>query len=162
MIQWLLLTLFFIDNKPTQTPQLSPFPVETTGCEFAIVAYITIHVCATMTWPSVIYFIKHPLDFCKVRIKVSSTLSKVSRTYFLIYSHCHHHSLHCLILTLQSNYDAYCHSFSTRKIDLHIDSTRIFGCCTGSLVILVVQVDLCILSVRSTECEQVMSCIGVG
>ena len=122
------------------------------GVSLSLMHYVTIHVCATMTWPYFIYFIKCAFDFCKVRIKVSSKHSKASRTYFLVNSHCHLHALHCLICTLQSNYDAYCHSFSTRNIDLYIDLTRIFGCCTGSLVILVVPIDICIPSVRSTEC----------
>ena len=34
------------------------------------------------------YFIKHALDFCKVRIRLPSTHSKTSRICFLITSHC--------------------------------------------------------------------------
>ena len=67
-----------------------------------------------------------------------------------------------LLLTFRSNYDAYCHSFSTGTIDLHVDSARIVGCCAGCLVIPIVPVALHILSVRSSECMHVMSCTGVG
>ena len=108
------------------------------------------------------YFVKLALELCKVRIKLSSTHSKASNTCFFISSHCHCQPLHCLIHTIRSNYEAYCHSFLTRTIDLHVDATRISSCCVSSLVILVVPVDLCILCVRSSVCKHVMSCIGVG
>ena len=108
------------------------------------------------------YFVKSALEFCKVSIKLLGNHSKASRTYFLITSCCHQQPLHSLILILQSNYDAYCHSLSTSTIDLHVDSAGILGCQASSLVILVVPVDLCILCVRSSVCKHVMSCIGVG
>ena len=108
------------------------------------------------------YFLKSVLELCKVQIILSSTHSKASGSYFLIASHCHHQPLDCLILTFRSNYDANCLSFSTGTIDLHVDSARIFGCCESCLVILVVPVDLHILSVTSSECKHVMSCICVG
>ena len=124
--------------------------------------YITIHVFHQWHYLTLEYLVKSAPDFCKVRTKLSSTLSKASRSCFLITSHCHHQPLHCLILTFRSNYDACYHSFSIRTSDLHIVSTRIFGYCLTCLVILVVPVDLCILSVRSSECKNVISCIGDG
>ena len=123
----------------------------------SLLYYITIHVFASMTLPYFMDFIKHALDFCKVRIKLLGLTFKGKQNIFSC-----HQPLHCLILTIQSNYDAYCHSFSTSTIDLHIDSARIFGCYMSSLVIPVVPVDLHIPSVRSRECKHVMSSIGVG
>ena len=66
------------------------------------------------------------------------------------------------ILTFRSNYEAYCHSISTRNIDLNVDAARITDSCASSRVILVVPVDLHSLCVRSSECKHVMSSIGVG
>ena len=108
------------------------------------------------------YFVKSALEFCKVSIKLLGNHSKASRTCFLNTSCCHHPPLHGLILPFRINYDAYCHSFSARTIDLHVDATRIFSCCASILVILVVPVDLHNLCVRSSECKHVMACIGVG
>ena len=45
---------------------------------------------------------------------------------------------------------------------LHVDSTRIFGCCASCFVILVVPVDVHLWYVRRSGCKQVMSCIDVG
>ena len=131
-------------------------------CEFFIAALHHYSCFASVTLPYFIYFIKHAHEFCKVRIKLSSKRSKVSRTCFLISSHWHHQPLHYFIITFRSNYEAYCHSLSTGTIDLHIDSARIFGCCSSSCVILVDLVDLHIPSVRSSECKHVMACTGVG
>ena len=163
MTQRLLLTLFFINNNPIQTPQLSPFLVEMAVCEFFIAA-LHHYSCLcnngiTLFWSISLNVL---LSSARVRIKLSSTYSKARRTCFLISSCSHQQPLHCLIHTFRSNYDEYYHSFSARTIDLHVDATRISSCCVSSLVILVVPVDLCILCVRSSECKQVMSCIGVG
>ena len=110
-----------------------------------------------MTLPYFIDFIKCALEFGKVKIKLLEMTFKGKQSIIP-----HQQPLHCLVLILQSNYDAYCHSISTRTIDLHIDSARIVGCYIGCLVIPVVPVDLHIPSVRSSECKHVMSCIGVG
>ena len=55
------------------------------------------------------YLIKSALEFCKVRIKLSSTPSKACKTCFLISSHCHHQPLTCMIHTFRNNYDACFH-----------------------------------------------------
>ena len=164
MIQRLLPTFFsftITQNKPNTTIESLPW---WNDCMWVLHCCITSLFMFVRQWHYFILecFVKFALDFCKVRIKLPSTHSKASRTCFLISSHCHDQPLHCLILTFRSNYDAYCHSFSTRNIDLHIDSIRIFGCCPSCLVILVVPVALCILCVRSRECKHIMSCIGVG
>ena len=127
------------------------------ACEFFIAALHHYSCFASMTLPYFIDIIKHALEFGKVKIKMLQMTFKDKQSIFP-----HQQPLHCLILTFRSNYDAYCHSFSTRTIDLHTDSARITGSCTSSRVTLVVPVDLCIPSVRSSECKHVMSSIGVG
>ena len=123
----------------------------------SLLYYITIHGFASMTLPYFIDFIKCAFEFGKVRIKLLGLTFKGKQNIFP-----NHQPLHCLVLTFRSNYEAYCHSISTRAIDLHVDSARITGSCTSSCVILVVPVDLHILSVKSSKSKQVMSCIGVG
>jgi hypothetical protein len=127
-------------------------------CEFFIAALQHYSCFASMTIPYFMYFIKRALEFGKVRSKtvrvdIQRQAEHISSSPAIIIS--------SLVLTFRSNYDAYCHSFSTRTIDLHIDAARIFGCCTSSCVIPVVPVDLHILSVRISECMHVMSCIRV-
>ena len=119
--------------------------------------YITIHVFASMTLPYFMYFIKRALEFGKVKIKLLEMTFKGKQSIFP-----HQQPLHCLILTFRSNYEAYCHSISIGTIDLHVDASRIVGCCSSSCVTLIVPVDLHIQSVRSSECIHVMACIGVG
>jgi hypothetical protein len=70
MIQQLSLTLFFTNYKPNQTKQLNPFLVETAVCEFFIAALHHYSCFASMTLPYFTYFIKHALDFGKVKIKL--------------------------------------------------------------------------------------------
>ena len=111
----------------------------------------------SMTLPYFMYFIKCALESCKVSCKLLKMTFKGKHNIFP-----HHQPLHCLVLTFRSNYDAYCHSISTRNIDLHVDSARITGSSASSCVILVVPVDLHIPSVRSSECKHVMSSIHVG
>jgi hypothetical protein len=159
MIQQLSLTSFFTNYKPNQTMQLNPFLVETATCEFTIAALQHNSRFASMTLPYYMYFIKYALEFGKVRSKtvrndIQRQAEHISSSSAIISS--------SLILAFRSNYEAYCHSFSTRTIDLHVDAARIFGCCMSSLVTLVVPVDLHIMSVRSSECMHVMSCIHVG
>ena len=155
MIQQLSLTSFFTNYN--QTKQFNPFLVETATCEFTIAALHHYSCSASMTLPYFIDFIKCALEFGKVTIKVLGLTFKGKQSIFP-----HYQPLHCLVLTFRSNYDAYCHSISTGTIDLHIDSARIVGCCSSSCVILVDPFDLHNLCVRSSECEHVMACIGVG
>ena len=157
MIQQLSLTSFFTSYKPNQTIQSCPFLVETATCEFTIAVLDHYSCFASMTLPYFIDFIKCALEFGKVRIKLLEMTFKGKQSIFP-----HQQPLHCLILTFRSNYEAYCHSFSTGTIDLHVDSARITGSCASSCVTLVVPVDLHIPSVRSSECKHVMSSIGVG
>ena len=157
MIQQLSLTLFFTNYKQTKPKQFNPFLVETATCEFTIAALYHYSCFASMTIPYFIDFIKCALEFGKVRIKLLEMTFKGKQSIFP-----HHQPLHCLLLTFRSNYEAYCHSISTRNIDLHVDSARITGSCVSSCVTLVVPVDLHNPSVRSSECKHVMSCIGVG
>ena len=103
------------------------------------------------------YFIKPALEFGKVRIKLLGLTFKGKQSIFP-----NQLPLHCPVLTLRSNYEAYCHSISTGTIDLHVDSARIAGSCASSCVTHVVPVDLHNLCVRSSECKHVMACIGVG
>ena len=126
-------------------------------CEFTIAALYHYSCFASMTLPYFMYFIQCALEFGKVKIKLLEMTFKGNQSIFP-----HHQPLHCLILTFRSNYEAYCHSISTRDIDLHVDAARTFGCCASSRVTLVVPVDLHNLCVRSSECIHVMSCIGVG
>ena len=156
MIQQLSLTSFFTNNEPN-TKQFNPFLVETATCEFTIAALHHYSCFASMTLPYFIDFIKCALEFGKVCIKLLEMTFKGKQSIFL-----HHQPLHCLVLTFRSNYEAYCHSISTRNIDLHVDSARITGRCTSSRVTLVLPVDLHNLCVRSSECKHVMSCIHVG
>ena len=158
MIQRLLLTLFFIDNKTKPNTIIESF--------LCWNSYMwVLHYCiaslfmvfTSMTLPYSMYFIKHALEFGKVKIKLLEMTFKGEQSIFP-----HQQPLHCLILTFRSNYEAYCHSFSTGTIDLHVDSARIVSCCSSSCVILFDPVDLHIPSVRSSECKHVMSCIGVG
>ena len=51
---------------------------------------------------------------------------------------------------------------ATVTTSCYIVSTRISGCCPSFVVILVVSVDLHLWCVKSSECKQVMSCMGVG
>jgi hypothetical protein len=158
MIQQLSLTLSFTNYKPNQTKQLNPFLVETAVCEFIIAALHHYSHFASMTLPYFMYFIKYALEFGKVRSKtvradIQRQAEHISSSPAIISS--------SLVLTFRSNYDVYCHSFSTQTIDLHIDSARIFGCCTSCHDIPVVPVDLHFPSVRSSECKHVMSCILV-
>ena len=135
-------------------------------CVSSLLLYcIIIHVLASMSLPYFMYFIQCALDFCKVRIKLLGLTFKGKQNIFLYQqplSPPPSIALYCLILTFRSNYDTYCHSFSTNTIDLHIDSARIFGYCMSSLIILVVPVDLHNLCMISSECKHVMSCIWVG
>ena len=160
MIQRLLLTLFFIENKTKPTHKHHNWILSLLKwlcVSSSLLHYITIHVFASMTWPYFMYFIKHALEFCKVRIKLLGLTFKGKQSIFP-----HHQPLHCLVLIFRSNYEAYCHSISTGTIDLHVDSARITGSCASSHVTLVVPVALHIPSVRSSECKHVMSCIHVG
>ena len=140
-----------------QTKQLNPFLVETAVCEFFAAALHHYSCFAPTSLPYFIDIIQHALELCKVRIKLLEMTFKGKQNMFP-----HQQPLHCLILTFRSNYEAYCHSISTSTIDLHVDSARITGSCASSCVTLVVPVDLHILSVRSSECKHVMSCIHVG
>ena len=157
MIQQLSLTSFITNYKPNQTKQSNPFLVETATCEFTIAALHHYSCFASMTLPYIIDIIKHALEFGKVRIKLLEMTFKGKQSIFP-----HQQPLHCLVLTFRSNYEAYCHSISTRNIDLHVDSARITGSCASSCVTLVVPVDLHNSCVRSSECKHVMACIGVG
>ena len=114
--------------------------------------YISIHVFASMTLPYFIDFIERALEFGKVKIKLLEMTFKGKQSIFP-----HQQPLHCLILTFRSNYEAYCHSLSTRTIDLNVDSARITGSCASSCVTLVVPVAVHNLCVRSSECKHVMS-----
>ena len=154
MIQQLSLTLFFTNYKPNK--QFNPFIVETAACKFTIAALYHYSCFASMTLPYFMYFIKHTLEYCKVRIKLLELTFKGKQNIFH-----HHQPLHCLVLTFRSSYEAYCHSISTGTIDLHVDSARIFSCCASSRVTLVVPVDLHNLCVRSSKCIHVMACICV-
>ena len=109
------------------------------------------------TLPYFIDIIKCALEFGKVKIKLLEMTFKGKQSIFP-----HQQPLPCLVLTFRSNYEAYCHSFSTGTIDLHVDSVRIVGSCARNHVTLVVPVDLHIPSVKSSECKHVISCIGVG
>ena len=111
-----------------------------TSYEFFIAVLHHYSCFSWMTLPYFMYFNNCALELCKIRIKLFRLTFKGKQNMFP-----HHQPLHCLILTIQSNYEAYCHSFSTSAIDLHVDAARIFGCCTSSLVIPVVPVDLNIL-----------------
>ena len=135
-----------------QTKQFNPFLVETATCEFTIAALHHYSCFASMTLPYFTDFIKCALDFCKVRIKLLEMTFKGKQSIFP-----HQQPLHCLILTFRSNYEAYCHSLSTRNIDLHVDAARITGSCASSHVTLVVPVDLHNLCVRSSKCIHVMA-----
>ena len=157
MIQQLSLTLFFTNYKQNNSIQFNPFLVEMAMCEFTIAALHHYSCFASMTLPYFIDFIKCALEFGKVKIKLLEMTFKGKQSIIP-----HQQPLHCLVLILQSNYDAYCHSISTRAIDLYVDSARITGSCTSSRVTLVVPVDLHNLCVRSSECIHVMACIGVG
>ena len=88
-----------------------------------------------MTLPYFIDIIKHALEFGKVKIKLLEMTFKGKQSIFP-----HHQQLNCLVLTFRSNYEAYCHSISTRNIDLHVDAASITGSCASSRVILVVPV----------------------
>ena len=156
MIQQLSLTSFFTNYKPN-TKQFNPFLVETATCEFTIAALYHYSCFASMTLPYFMYFIKRALEFGKVKIKLLEMTFKGKQSIFP-----HHQPLHCLVLTFRSNYEAYCHSISTRNIDLRVDSARITGSCASSRVTLVVPVDLCIPCVRRSECKHIMASIGVG
>ena len=100
--------------------------------------------CLSMTLPYFIDFINPALEFSKVTINLLGLTFKGKQNISP-----HHQPLHCLVLTLQSNYEAYCHSISTRNIDLHVDSARITGSCASSCVTLVVPVDL-----HHSKCEK--------
>ena len=126
-------------------------------CEFTIAALYHYSCFASMTLPYFIDIIKCALEFGKVKIKLLEMTFKGKQSIFP-----HQQPLHCLVLIFRSNYEAYCHSISTRTIDLHVNSARITGSCANSCVTLVVPVDLHIPSVRSSECKHVISCIGVG
>ena len=156
MIQQLSLTSFFTNNEPN-TKQFNPFLVETATCEFTITALHHYSCFASMTLPYFIDFIKRALEFSKVRIKLLEMTFKGKQSIFP-----HQQPLNCLVLTFRSNYEAYCHSISTRNIHLHVDSARITGSCKSSHVTHVVPVDLHNLCVRSSKCKHVMSSIGVG
>ena len=154
MILQLLLTWFFIKNKTKPNTIIESFPCWN-GCMWALYWCITSLFMFLHHWLCLILCIS--LNMLLIPARLESNCqgwhSKTSRTYFLIKSRSHHQPLHCLKHTFRSNYETYCHSFSTNNIDLHVDSTRIiFGCCTSSLDILVVPVDLQNLCVRSTEC----------
>ena len=118
-----------------QTKQLNPFLVETAACEFTIAALHHYSCFASMTLPYFMYFIKHALEFGKVRIKLLEMTFKGKQNIFH-----NQQPLHWLILTFRSNDDACCNSFSASTIDLHVDSARITGSCASSCVILVVPV----------------------
>jgi hypothetical protein len=157
MIQRLLLTSFFIDNKTKPNTIIGSFPCWN-SCVWVLHCCITSQIMSLHQWHNLVleYFIKRALDVCKVRSKLLGLRFKGMQNIFSC-----HQLLHCLILTFRSKYETYCHSFSTGTVDLHIDSARIFGSCTSCLVIPVVPVDLHIPSVRSSECKHVMSCIHV-
>ena len=140
-----------------QTKQFNPFLVEMATCEFTITALYHYSCFASMTLPYFMDFIKPALEFGKVKIKLLEMTFKGKQSIFP-----HQQPLHFLVLTFRSNYEAYCHSISTRNIDLDVDSAKITGSCASSRVTLVVPVDLHIPSVRSSECKHVMVCIGVG
>ena len=131
------LTYLFFSLTTNCTKQFNPFLVETAMCEFTIAALHHYSCFASMTLPYFMFFIKHAIEFGKDRIKLLEMTFKGKQSIFL-----HHQPLHCLVLTFRSNYEAYCHSISTRNIDLRIDSARIFGYYASSSVTLVVPVDL--------------------
>ena len=151
------LTYLVFPLTTNQTKQFNPFLVETATCEFTIAALHHYSCFASMTLPYCIHFIKCALEFGKVKIKLLEMTFKGNQSIFP-----HQQPLHCLVLTFRSNYEAYCHSISTRAIDLNVDSARITGSCASSHVTLVVPVDLHNLCVRSSECKHVMACICVG
>ena len=158
MIQRLLLTLFFINNKIKLNTIIESFPCWN-SCMWVLHCCITSLFMFSHQWLYLVleHFIKHALEFCKVRIKLLGLTFKGKQNMFP-----HQQPLNCLVLTFRSNYEAYCHSISTGTIDLNVDSARITGSCASSRVLLVVPVDLHIPSVRSSECMHVMSSIGVG
>ena len=164
MMQQLLLTLFFYWQQSKPNTIVESFPCWN-GCMWVLHCCITSLFMFLHQWQYLMlyYFIQCALEFYKVRSKLLGLTFKAGRTYFLISSHQYHPPLHCLILTLTSNYDAYCCSFSTGTIDLYVGSIRIFGCCTSSLVnILVVPVDSSNFCVRGSECKHIMPYIHVG
>ena len=126
-------------------------------CEFTIAALYHYSCFASITLPYFMYFIKCALQFGKVKIKLLELTFKGKQNILP-----NHQPLHCLVLTFRSNYEAYCHSISTRAIGLNVDSARITGSCASSRVTLVVPVNLHNLCVRSSEYKHVMACIGVG
>ena len=157
MIQQQLLTSFFIYNKPNTIIECFPCWNGCVWVHHCCITSLFMFCINDLTLPYFIDFIKHALEFDKVWIKLLEMTFKGKQSIFL-----HQQPLHCLVLTFRSNYEAYCHSISTGTIDLHVDSARITGSCASSRVTLVVPVDLHIPSVRSSECNHVMACIGVG
>ena len=83
MIQRLLLTLFFIDSKTKPNTTIESLPCW-------IICVWVLHCCITSLfmfvhqWHYLIleYFIKHALDFCKVRIKLLGSTFKGKQNIF--------------------------------------------------------------------------------
>jgi hypothetical protein len=67
------------------------------------------------------YFIKCALDFCKVRSKLLGLTFKGKQNMFPNQQPSSLPTITLPHLHLQSNYEAYCHSFSTGTIDLHMN-----------------------------------------
>jgi hypothetical protein len=61
---------------------LNPFFVETAICKLSIAALQHYSCFASMTLPYFIYFIKHALDFCKVRSKLIGLTFKGKQNIF--------------------------------------------------------------------------------
>ena len=63
---------YFVLNTSSNdiTKQFNPFLVETTTCEFTIAGLHHYSCFASMTLPYFMYFIKHALEFGKVKIKL--------------------------------------------------------------------------------------------
>ena len=86
MIQRLLLTSFFINNKtkPNQTKHHNWILslLKQLHVSSSLLYYITIHVFASMSLPYFGVFINHALDFCKVRIKLLGLTFKGKQNIF--------------------------------------------------------------------------------
>ena len=157
MIQRLLLTSFFIDNKIKPNTIIESFPCWN-SCMWFIHCYISSIFMFVQQWHYLIleYFIKHALDFCKVRIKLFGLTFKGKQNIFSCHQplHCLAYitkKLWCLLPFILNMYRWFAHWLSKDlrllcKLSCH-------SCCpcwfTHS-------------KCESSECKHVMSCICVG
>ena len=161
MIQRLLLTSYFIDNKTKPNTIIELFPCWN-SCMWVHHCCIISLFMFVQQWHYLLWSISLNVLLISARLKQTVSVDIQRQVEYVPSSPAIVITSHWIAsLTFRNNYDTYCPLFSTGTIDLHIDSARIFGCCTSCLVIPVVHVDLHIPSVRSSECKHVMSCIGV-